>query len=252
MEHLPKKMVAISAALRNVRKNGRNDFQKYAYVRESDVVLVVSAEMAEHGVAFFPEVLSVEPVGDHGVMVHMRATFVDAESGESVSVSWYGEGQDKGDKATAKAITAATKTLLMKTFLISQGDDNEATDADGRPTDRRRGGRPSSPSKQPPAPKRDRSGPKARANKRAVLELEELLETVGCDRDTRQHFVAAFLARKGAEGDSGRLDYAETDALTDTLRQKRRVDGDRAVVTWVRERARKLVIVEVEGEEAAS
>src|SRR5574340_328981 len=48
-----------------------------------------------------------------------------------------GEGQDRGDKATYKAMTGATKYALLKLFLIPTGDDPEK-DEDEQPTPRAR------------------------------------------------------------------------------------------------------------------
>ena len=53
---------------------------------------------------------------------------VDAQSGESLSSTIIGSGQDKGDKGPYKAYTGAQKYFLMKTFMIPTGDDPEKDD----------------------------------------------------------------------------------------------------------------------------
>jgi hypothetical protein len=47
-------------------------------------------------------------------------------SGQWIETVHVGEGEDRGDKAAYKAITGATKYWVMKTFLISTGDDPES------------------------------------------------------------------------------------------------------------------------------
>lgn len=59
----------------------------------------------------------------------MDIMLVDAESGESVTITGLGSGQDSGDKAVMKAQTAAIKYAYLLSMAISTGDDPEA---DGR------------------------------------------------------------------------------------------------------------------------
>ena len=53
-------------------------------------------------------------------------TLIDAESGETVSCSGIGSGQDPGDKAAMKACTASLKYAWMMTLAMATGDDPEA------------------------------------------------------------------------------------------------------------------------------
>lgn len=57
--------------------------------------------------------------------VKIQATFIDAESGEQLSVVYVGDGSDAEDKGVYKAITGAQKYALMKTFLAVTDDDPE-------------------------------------------------------------------------------------------------------------------------------
>jgi hypothetical protein len=62
------------------------------------------------------------------VAVTTLHTFRDAASGEMVELKGAGVGWDTGDKGVYKAITGATKYVLMKNFLISDEQDPESGD----------------------------------------------------------------------------------------------------------------------------
>jgi len=51
---------------------------------------------------------------------------IDSESGESVSCSGIGSGQDPGDKAAMKACAASIKYAYVLTLAMATGDDPEA------------------------------------------------------------------------------------------------------------------------------
>jgi hypothetical protein len=147
-------LAQVVGAMNRVPKNGRNSFHKYDYATESDIMDAVRAELAKVGVAIFPSVGEVK-VGEADpkdrlgpvTTVELLVTFVH-ESGEAMTTRWYGQGQDKTDKGYYKAYTGAMKYCLLKTFLMSTGDDPEASDGDGQPT-RASASRPSRPAPKP-------------------------------------------------------------------------------------------------------
>jgi hypothetical protein len=53
----------------------------------------------------------------------MNYRFIDARSGEELTVRVAGEGADAGDKAPYKAMTGALKYALLQSFLLATGDD---------------------------------------------------------------------------------------------------------------------------------
>jgi len=108
-----------------VPKNGYNSFHKYNYATESDLTESIRPILFESGLAFFSTVLEQERDGEF-TKVKMEFTLADIETGETLKSTFWGEGQDKGDKGLYKAYTGATKYFLMKTFLIPTGDDPEA------------------------------------------------------------------------------------------------------------------------------
>jgi hypothetical protein len=133
LKNLSKKMLQIMSEVGYVQKDGTNTFQNYKYAKESDVAAKVRESLIKHGVFLYTSVTKTgvsEYLNNKGatqfmVSVLVTGTFVDAESGESYTVTYPGDGADTGDKGIYKAITGADKYLLMKTFLIETGDDPE-------------------------------------------------------------------------------------------------------------------------------
>lgn len=127
---LVRKLAEVMAAVERVPKRGRNDFHKYDYATEADIVATVRAELAKRQVMLLPAVESIsrEPVGEKGSVLTttaMRFTFIDGESGETLERPWFGCGTDKEDKGLYKAMTGGEKYFLLKTFLMPTGDDPE-------------------------------------------------------------------------------------------------------------------------------
>lgn len=133
MKNIASKLVKIMNETKRVAKNGRNEFHKYDYVTEADVLEAVRENLVKNNVFIFSSVVSTQKEADMTTVL-MNHTIVDGDSGESMEVRSLGQGQDKGDKGSNKAITSAIKYFLMKNLLIPTGDDVEATDAEGKST----------------------------------------------------------------------------------------------------------------------
>jgi hypothetical protein len=118
------KLAAVMVEIGHVPKRGRNDFHKYDYVLEADLVDVVRGKLAERGVIIIPSVVSSSRE-ENLTTVTVEFTFIDSETGETHKAQWQGTGEDKGDKGIYKAYTGAVKYFLMKAFLIPTGDDPE-------------------------------------------------------------------------------------------------------------------------------
>jgi len=130
---LATKIARILGKLGRVAKSGRNEFHKYDYATESDVADALRQHLAAEGVCIFPSVVDakVETVQDRNksasmATVTLELTFVDGESGDTMVTRWIGQGIDQGDKAYYKAYTGAFKYGLMKTFMVSTGEEPEA------------------------------------------------------------------------------------------------------------------------------
>ena len=123
------KMVKVMASMERIPKRGYNTHFKYKFVTDADVLDAVRAAMVKHGIAFF---VSFDGAAqrDKGVTTgSFTLTFADAETGATFAIGWVGEGQDTQDKGAAKAVTSAVKYALLKTFLISTGDEVDDPDA---------------------------------------------------------------------------------------------------------------------------
>jgi len=123
-KHLALKVIQIMGALQRLPKNGFNELSQYHYVQEADVTDQLRGLMTQAHLVLFSQVESVSRENDL-TTTWMTFTLIDADSGETHVARWPGQGHDRSDKGIAKAITAATKYFLLKTFMLSAGDDPE-------------------------------------------------------------------------------------------------------------------------------
>lgn len=148
--HLAIKMARVMGQINRVPKNGFNKFFGYAYASESDITDAVRGLLADQNVFVFSSVrdvvqtIAVDTKGKTytQTILWVDYTFSDGESGETMTVSWPGEGHDSGDKSIPKALTTATKYFLLKTFLIPTGDDPEADSSTDERTAGKKAGAP--------------------------------------------------------------------------------------------------------------
>lgn len=129
-----KKLHTIQSQIEHMEKDGRNNFQNYNYLSETQVTLKMKQLFDEQKVMFLynsqiTDKLEISPTkaGTKQYVVDVRVDykFVDVETGESVEGYACGQGSDVADKGVYKAITGAIKYIYMKTFNIPTGDDPE-------------------------------------------------------------------------------------------------------------------------------
>lgn len=116
-----------------VPKDGRNDHQRYDYTSAAAVRLRCGSAMGEEGIAVSSVLtvlcseqrLSAQGKPQNHVEVMATLTFIDGESGETLSVQGLGCGTDSGDKAPMKAVTAAEKYAYISAFTLAMGEDPE-------------------------------------------------------------------------------------------------------------------------------
>jgi len=132
---LVQKLADIVAEIDNVDKRGRNEFQKYAYVKAADVAWLVRKALSERNVYLVADVIEIRnyeiPAKEghmQAVDVKMQFSFFDGDSPDTLPIVLhsYGTGTDKGDKAVYKAMTGALKYGLRHAFLIPDESDPEA------------------------------------------------------------------------------------------------------------------------------
>lgn len=151
---LVKKLAKVMQDVRYIQKRGYNSFHKYNYATESDVAEKIRESLAEQNVVMIPNMTS-HSIREHTTSkgnreyittVVMEFKFIDGESGEEITFTMIGEGQDAGDKGPYKAITGAQKYALMKAFMIPTGDDPEADEGvDQRNSEASGSGQPAQP-----------------------------------------------------------------------------------------------------------
>ncbi|SMC92428.1 ERF family protein [Sporomusa malonica] len=137
MKNIASKLIKVSRECAAVAKNGTNDFHRYTYVQANDVAKIVNQALINHGIAttVTHEVLNFSSaVNKNGkeekvVTVKATVTFVDADSGETLTTTGLGSGQDIGDKATMKAETAALKYSYIQAFNMACSDADPEADS---------------------------------------------------------------------------------------------------------------------------
>src|SRR6266851_230087 len=135
--NLREKFAEVRRRLGYIQKRGHNARHNYNYVTAADLAGSVGDILAELGVVVIPQLqsISTEPPrisSERIARIVMNYRFVDARSGEELTVRVAGEGADAGDKAPYKAMTGALKYALLQSFLLATGDDPEDDRADSR------------------------------------------------------------------------------------------------------------------------
>lgn len=134
MKNIAAKLVKVMQECAYVPKNGTNDFHNYSYATSADVLDKINSSLTKQNICSVavPEVVSIIAVttakgnSEHLATVKMDITLIDADSGEQLTITGIGSGQDSGDKAVMKAQTAAIKYAYLLSMAISTGDDPEA------------------------------------------------------------------------------------------------------------------------------
>jgi hypothetical protein len=190
------KLVAAMGEIDAVTKEGRNELQKYKYVRAADVANEVRKVLVKHKIAFtystgVHERWVVDRIDRNtgsviGQMnysnLEVHFTFTDAESGDSITLNGIGCGQDTGEKAVYKAMTGALKYALRMNFIIPDESDPENEKAEVHAEVERQ---KSNPAKTETPPKSNvlttqlADSNRLEAEKRAASERNKLAEEQG-------------------------------------------------------------------------
>ena len=119
---------AVMAALTQcgIAKNHTNAQAGYQYRSIDDVLNRLAPLLTKHRLCVLPRVLERAAVDRNGVRdellvgVTLKVAFdlVSAVDESRHTVEAYGEAVDSGDKATAKAMSAAFKTAMLQTFCV--------------------------------------------------------------------------------------------------------------------------------------
>lgn len=120
-----------------VQKDGHNAHQKYDYTSAANVRLQCGKAMGDERIAVSSVLtvlcseqrMSANGKPQNHVEVLATLTFIDADSGESLTAQGIGCGTDSGDKAPMKAVTAAEKYAYVSAFTLAMGEDPEGDPA---------------------------------------------------------------------------------------------------------------------------
>ena len=177
---LRQKLLAVFRGVHRFVKTGTNEAQKYQYVEAAVVLARVRELLAENGVFVTVETVVVQHqpyesrTGANQWLstVQLKVTFVDAETGDELPLSFLGTGADSGDKGLYKAITGALKYFFLANTLAPTGDDPEVPREDEFP--------------------RESHAPVRVASKAQVNKLQARFQEVGLDG--RQKALLIYLA----------------------------------------------------------
>jgi hypothetical protein len=144
----PKIYTAINAitaelARHGIAKTRINASEQYAYRSIDDICIRLAPLLAKHRVCFLPRVLEraseerSAPDGTTLIRVALRVAFdlVSARDASLHSIETYGEALDAGDRASAKAMTAAYKQAVLQAFCIPIEGTEEANGGARRATE---------------------------------------------------------------------------------------------------------------------
>src|SRR3990167_9096850 len=131
-----KKLHKVMSAISYIQKDKVNEFHRYAYASEEVIKKALHKEFVDQGILLFVNILnerrdiiqvsSKTGTRETGITtINVGYEFVDIETGQSISGTFVGSGEDSGDKGLYKAITGAIKYILTTTFLIPTGNDPE-------------------------------------------------------------------------------------------------------------------------------
>lgn len=113
-------------ALHGIQKDAVNQGQKFKYRGIDQVYAALSTRLPKFSLVMIPRVLNrtvAERISRNGganfyVTVEVEYDLVSTQDGSIHVAKSYGEAMDSGDKATAKAMSAAYKYLCLELFCI--------------------------------------------------------------------------------------------------------------------------------------
>lgn len=141
-----KKIFELQKAVKALKKDSKS--YNFEYLSGDKLFEVVRPKMDELGLLLLPDVVKVESTPttykvwdskikaliektENLVSLDINFTWIDIESGESVTQHWHGTGQNGFDKSFGSALTYAERYFLLKTFHVATNrDDVDAIAAD--------------------------------------------------------------------------------------------------------------------------
>lgn len=137
---LAAKLAEACSNVGGVEKKGRNEAQRYTYVKAADVAKAIRHELFERGVVIIPDeveclnkqisFMNAKGETRNANEVQIRTAYHITDGHETLVMHGYGIAWDSGDKAIYKAKTGALKYFLRGLGLIpDEKDDPEADES---------------------------------------------------------------------------------------------------------------------------
>ena len=112
----------------SLKKDNKNEFQKFMFVSSSQVLGALRKRMNDLGVLLVAEVVRADcQQQDRQLLTQLTLnyTWIDVENPEDkITVPWYAQGLDMGEKGPGKAYTYGEKYFLLKFFNIPTDKDD--------------------------------------------------------------------------------------------------------------------------------
>lgn len=145
-KNLIRKLTEACNAVGGVEKKGRNEFQRYNYVKAADVAKAIRHELFERRILLTCDEKEITekdvPTNNGGTIrvltLKVEYTLRDGDSAETLTMTAFGVAMDSGDKAIYKAKTGALKYFLRTLGIIpDERDDPEFDESVDEFTDER-------------------------------------------------------------------------------------------------------------------
>lgn len=128
------KLTAVMEICRHMPKDAENTFQHYRYTTAAGMFAKINEAMTSQGLYTqvelslldLREVTTSKGNAEKHAVVSAKITVTDSETGETVTFTGIGSGQDAGDKSLMKANTAALKYAYIGGLCIAMSDDPES------------------------------------------------------------------------------------------------------------------------------
>jgi hypothetical protein len=212
------KLIQIRKTCTYLKKD--NQGYQFKYVSSSQTLGTLRSKMDELGVLLVPAI-KWHQVTEHAnskgnkeffTELEVEFTWMDAETGESLTCPFYAQGIDSGEKGVGKAMTYAEKYFMLKFFNIATDKDdpdafqnkynekNGHTQAQGQQTDQPQGSQPQTPGQgaqqAPPQTQNGTQPPKA--TEAQVKKIHVLCGKLGyTNHDKKIENVNIWLNQKG-------------------------------------------------------
>ena len=136
MKAIATKMAAVMATIKHPERSQHVSFGDFHYATRDDIFECAREALVANGVAWIPSMrcTNSEPTGKKTkggdeicrVSVDVEITFIDTESGESITSTWSGQSLTHDERGAQSASTQAVRFALTNAFMLLDGFDVEA------------------------------------------------------------------------------------------------------------------------------